>query len=454
MVGTSSIAAKFAAIVGFGVFFGMTESHHAQANSSAPWVGRFSASHVVTAVSPDSTYTLLTRFLDSANQSIRMSVYELDNPGVGQALERALGRGVNVTILLEGTPIPKLPEPELYLTNRLNKAGAKVYFYDKASPERQRTFKYFHAKYTIVDEKRVIVGSSNYGVNGHPVDSTFGNREWEVALDDPQAATLFGRAFSHDLSLKAEWAKYGSSDRYRVDPSFQPQPRSKHGHYEAHLPPMDAYNVPMATVFAPDNSLDEKTILGVIGSADESINIEQLNFETYWGNKSYNPKVEDSPLMAAVLERARAGRMVRILLNNDFVFREPEPKLLLTDLFSTLTSYWDDLTKANDEDTEEPRPKRDNRATVEYLSKIARQEGLNLGVRLFNYKGCGLRVLHNKGMVVDGEVTLVSSINWGESAMKFNREAGVLMKNSDVARYYSRAFEYDWRCSGASGVQD
>ena len=40
--------------------------------------------------------------------------------------------------------------------------------------------------------------------------------------------------------------------------------------------------------------------------------------------------------------------------------------------------------------------------------------------------------LHNKGAIVDGESVLISSINWGDSAMVRNREMGLIITSTEV----------------------
>ncbi len=56
--------------------------------------------------------------------------------------------------------------------------------------------------------------------------------------------------------------------------------------------------------------------------------------------------------------------------------------------------------------------------------------------------------LHNKGVVVDDEKVLVSSVNWNEYSPTRNREVGLIIEG-DVAKYYSDAFLLDWY-----GVED
>ena len=52
--------------------------------------------------------------------------------------------------------------------------------------------------------------------------------------------------------------------------------------------------------------------------------------------------------------------------------------------------------------------------------------------------------LHNKGAIVDGESVLVSSINWGDSAMVRNREMGLIITSTEVAEPYIQSWYADW----------
>ncbi len=51
---------------------------------------------------------------------------------------------------------------------------------------------------------------------------------------------------------------------------------------------------------------------------------------------------------------------------------------------------------------------------------------------------------HNKLIVVDNKVTLLSSINFGENAFTENREAGFAIININVANYFTTIFNRDW----------
>ena len=98
-------------------------------------------------------------------------------------------------------------------------------------------------------------------------------------------------------------------------------------------------------------------------------------------------------------------------------------------------------------------PGLDNFDTVQYINSFAQTEGLEeyLQAKLIYLAGSAgqnrLEKIHNKGIIVDGRITLVSSINWATGSIIYNREAGVIIENRNVAQYYTEIFNYDWNLS-------
>ena len=52
--------------------------------------------------------------------------------------------------------------------------------------------------------------------------------------------------------------------------------------------------------------------------------------------------------------------------------------------------------------------------------------------------------LHNKGMIVDSEHVLISSINWGDSAPTRNREMGLIISSVEVTAPFLEGWHRDW----------
>ncbi len=74
-------------------------------------------------------------------------------------------------------------------------------------------------------------------------------------------------------------------------------------------------------------------------------------------------------------------------------------------------------------------------------------KGINvryMGTSLNNPDGKWLSNTHNKIVIIDNKITLLSSINFGENAFLNNREAGMVIQNPTVANYYKLIFDVDW----------
>ncbi|MFM0130295.1 phospholipase D-like domain-containing protein [Paraburkholderia sediminicola] len=52
--------------------------------------------------------------------------------------------------------------------------------------------------------------------------------------------------------------------------------------------------------------------------------------------------------------------------------------------------------------------------------------------------------VHNKGIVVDGNVVMVSSQNWSADGTLRNRDAGLIIHSADAAAYFEQIFLHDW----------
>jgi phosphatidylserine/phosphatidylglycerophosphate/cardiolipin synthase-like enzyme len=52
--------------------------------------------------------------------------------------------------------------------------------------------------------------------------------------------------------------------------------------------------------------------------------------------------------------------------------------------------------------------------------------------------------VHNKGITVDSEVAMVSSQNWSPEGTLRNRDAGIIIYNTEAAAYFEQIFLHDW----------
>jgi cardiolipin synthase len=142
----------------------------------------------------------------------------------------------------------------------------------------------------------------------------------------------------------------------------------------------------------------------MINHAKESVYVLQFSTRRFWG-------AEDNPFIHALIEAARRGCEVKVLLDSKYLEGENN----------------------NDE-------------VVSWLNEVSREENLELEAKLADLDSLGLTKIHNKGLIVDGKEVLIASLNWNANSIH-NREAGVIIENENIALFYEDVFFHDWNVS-------
>lgn len=347
---------------------------------------------------PDCSYEVFRAAVREAKREILVNVYEFTDEKMAGDLIAARERGVGVTVLLEGGPVGGVSPEGRAVAGALNRSGIPVLGMTTTDAAHAK-YRYDHAKYIVIDGRTVLLGSENFKPGGYPAPGLQGNRGWGVLLKDPELAAYFREVFFFDLAGGDIVPLEGTAAELYTP--WAPD-------YTTEFAPCRAEGVRVTPVISPDTSV---LILELIESAEENIAIEQA----YITNETAS---ELNPYLAAAINASRRGVTVRVLLD----------------------SAW-----FNTEDD------ADNDEMVEIINRIAVAEGLPLEARLADLEANNLAKIHNKGVVVDGKVVLVSSINWNANSPAFNREAGVIVEHPDIAGYYVAVFEDDWEASDGSG---
>lgn len=375
------------------------------------------AGDVTVYTSPDSSYSTLTNLLNSATTSIDLNLYEFHNTYLLTSLENAIARGVAVRVFLEGQPVGGLTDQSKYVSQEIIGAGGQVrYIISDTANERFKRYRFDHAKYGIIDGQKVFLQSENWKETGVPTTNTYGNWGWGIIINNVNYANYVKNVFD------ADWNE-GFKDSFPYTPGTaygEPSTGSildtanPSGSYAAPFTSQTITGTMKVTpVFAPDSTfLKEKAIIGMMRNATKTLYVEQLYIHKHWGSAaSGSPATDPNIYLEDVIDAARRGVEVRVILDSAFL----------------------DAT-----DT------RDNQYTVQYINDTAASEGLNMSAKLIDLPTTHLEKVHNKGMIADGNKVLVSSINWSENSPTNNREAGVIVENSQVANYYENVFWWDW----------
>jgi phosphatidylserine/phosphatidylglycerophosphate/cardiolipin synthase-like enzyme len=372
---------------------------------------------VTVSEAPDDTLALTVSAIKSAKKELLINIYELTSPDVAKAIKAQIEAGIKVRILEEGQPVGGFSHSAAAIEKQLIAAMKEgnldnSFFLMKSPADKSgRRFVFDHAKYMVIDQKSAVVGSENYSPTGNPKERTLGNRGWEVWVQDPKVAKYFSDIFEKDTSLEFGDIELVESPEQISRSVISPQTgitATKVRQTKTADKPETLQACEVTPLVAPTESLSN--LLSLIESSKTQLDIEQMSFPAYWGKNG-----EISPLILAVEAAARRGVKVRILLNDESAFNENKPSK--------------------------------NVETVKILNELAQKEQLPLQAQIANLQAMEVDIIHNKGVLVDGQKTLISSINWTENAIKNNREAAVIIQSKSISNHYQSLFNRDWELS-------
>ena len=381
------------------------------------------------AVGPEGLYAPLATAFAAAAKSIDLSIYTFEHPQMTTVLLDALARGVQVRMLLEASPPGGIDDLQRWCLAQLAAAGADIRYLatvDEAPKGYRPRYRFTHAKYGIIDGQYAILGTENFTTDSMPVPArkpVGGRRGFYLLTDALPVVQALQQLFDADwqperfLDLRSfdlSHEKYGGPP----DDFVLPEPTQ----WFVDEAPFGtavtaASSARFAVISAPENALrPDAGVLALIaqaGAGDE-IYLTQLYEHKYWGDSTSNPIADPNPRLSALIEAARRGARVYLLLD----------------------SFFDDA-----------KGLRSNRATVEYITALASAEGLDLAARLGNPTRGGIHAKVILLRVAGQSWSAVGSLNGGEISHKMNREVVLLTEQSHVYARLFEVFVHDWQIS-------
>jgi hypothetical protein len=279
------------------------------------------------------------------------------------------------------------------MATHLKQAGVDVYWFGDTG---ENPYAYIHSKVAVRDNASVWMGSGNWKSSSQPAPGEAGNRDWGVLVDDPAFAQTVMQhlAFDEDASrphvtpVLLSDAPAGWSFP-TTGPVIGNVAQGIAGDYEARL------------LVCPDNCI--ASLVGMLEGADEEILLSlqylDLDWSYGWG---------ENPIVQALEDAAQRGVRLRLALNGAYL----------------------------DEDIQQ--------AVDRFNEDWNFTQGYDTAAIVMSSDDDGVTKLHNKGAIIDGEQVLISSINWGDSALVRNREMGVLITSEEIASVYAEAWQADW----------
>ena len=329
--------------------------------------------------------------------------------------------------LLEGSPPGGVSDQQLWVVQQIAQAGGHIYYFRSNSAAGiHNRYTYQHGKFWVLDGSKALIGSENLNPEAFPddpkADGTFGRRGAYLVTDAPSVVADLTAIMDADIAPgmhRDVWAWDPADPTLGAPPAgFVPSYDSGGNSYPVQKP------APLVTqgtftfqlIHSPEQALrDQDSLLGLVNraGAGDTILVEQLYENPYWGAEASNVAADPNPRLQAYIAAARRGAKVRVLLD----------------------AYFDN------QDLNSPRS---NLRTVEYLTAVAQAEGLDLQARRRNPTGQGI---HNKMVLaqIGGKGwAVVGSLNGGEVSAKLNREMALLVGSDEVYSYLADVFWYDW----------
>jgi len=365
---------------------------------------------ITVCASPDSMFAVTKRFLDAAEKSIRIGIYDFSAAYMANLLKDSIARRVKVTLMLDTDHVKG--EDEIF--KDLERSGATCVSAPScasANPS-AHVFRSSHEKYVVIDDEMCFVQSGNYSINSIPMnvldgkaDGHFrtGNRDMAVVVRSRELAKFLTRVLNSDIDLELSTPEAVEAAARALPPApmlVEAAPSKR----PDKLFPSKTFNLskPLSVqpVMSPDNYME--IMPAALRAATDSILIEQQYIHS-----------EDEPV-ADLLQAIADARGDNPSL---------DVRIVLGKIFSNK-----DLAKEK-----------------KNLANMAHKYDLRIGRNIRYIDTTRLVHCHNKLVIVDGQNVLVSSQNWSRAAILDNREAGLFFKHPGVASYFTDIFEVDWK---------
>jgi hypothetical protein len=264
-------------------------------------------------IAPDHLFEEIRAAIDGATTSIDLRVHTLDNADLVDAMVSRQLSGVRVRVVLDRGPTSPISDQERWAAQQIEQAGGAVFV---RQPSTTAAYPLEHARFIIVDDTRVLVGSEDLTYAGMPADrksdGTAGHRGIYVLLTNRAIADHLKAIFSETLKPTASYTamRWNFSHPAHGAParSFQPARTSGGNGYQVvrNTSLRLEGSVPVGLVGCPARCVSEPdALLMLVSRAGPGDTVLVQLYEAGDAN----------PRMEAFLAAARRGADVRILLD-------------------------------------------------------------------------------------------------------------------------------------------
>ena len=365
---------------------------------------------IICSCSPDNGWSVLQEFIQSTTTSMTTAMYDFTSQHVEQTVATSLKNKPFKLVLDHPGKNPSADETDeetvTKLTTALGRGFVQQWALTPSDPDGGAAI--FQTSYHIkvaardVGEENVgvWVSSGNWNNSNQPVfdwqnpDKALAHksdRDWHVVVLSKELAEWFSKFIEHDYDV-ARVANAAAAGAQAVAKPLPPPPPLLAEKFDDFVGAITLkQDLTITPLLTPDVGVYVEAILDLINKAEKSFDLQLQYINTFAKDPEY------AKLIDALAEaQKKDGMVVRIILGNN----QQSANLELMQEAGMLVDHDHVRIQPN---------------------------------------------VHNKGMLVDGKLTVVSSQNWSGAGVLRNRDAGVIIDNAQVNAYFQARFDYDWK---------
>jgi V8-like Glu-specific endopeptidase len=368
-------------------------------------------------ISPEEGFKNLKLFLAGTTSELVIGMYDFGAPHILDEIKKLNKKHVKVSMAIQkgeslgtgtkdddGSDVKKDDLHDADVIAQLQKTFKNNFdfSYVKIGKTNGWVASSYHIKVAVRDSKSIWLSSGNWQSSNQPDVAKLGltddqlisryNREWHVIVEDEALAKAYRTFILNDIEENKKLLGEELTEVPALPELFAKEIATKAKKPYVPFPPKVVNTtLKVMPLLTPDNYLQQA--LDLIDSAKESLWIENQTFNAP-NDKGTNTNLQQ--FLEAVHKKQQDGVGVKIIFR---LFMEADAKRN----FMALKDFGFDT---------------DN---VKVL------------------KNC-----HTKGIIVDGKTVLLGSQNISEQGISINRDASLIVYNSDVADYFGKIFMDDW----------
>jgi phospholipase D-like protein len=385
--------------------------------AGAPALDRRQVNTTITvAVSPDAGYATLSKFLAATKQSLVIGMYDFTSGSLLKDFLADLGGQKTLQMVLDD-PAPNETRDQLDwvtvqdLTKGLGGRAKIAWALDNQDPfVTAYMFPYaYHIKVIVQDDQRFWLSSGNLNNSNEPDPArprpVTEDRDWHVIIEDQGLVNTFGsylnydygQAVQHQAQNPAGIEKAIEDARALKAAHGNPPPTTSAPAVKNPVAAKTFPNIALAItpLLTPDRLPNGQpqyltNIMNLIKNAQTSVYVQLQYIESSKGDGSFYEQ-----LLQTIADKIAQGKDVKLIESARWGLK------------------W-----------------------AEKMKTIGVDLTANIGLQ---------PDVHNKGFVIDSNITVVSSQNFSPAGVHDNRDAGVIMEHPDIAKYFEPIFLSDWK---------